>query len=176
MRSKGPELDIQGEILPGWSVIVAYTNQDVRTIKENSTSGAFALGQPFPGIPQNVGRFWTTYEFPADILKGFKIGGGVDYTGSTLVFDNTGLSNFPVFQSNLYAKVSPHATINLMAAYSFNIGETKMNAQVNITNLLDTTYYTAAEVYQAYGTPGLLFGARTYGQPLTVTGLLSAKF
>ena len=26
----GPEVDIQGELLPGWNVIVAYTNQDVR--------------------------------------------------------------------------------------------------------------------------------------------------
>ena len=32
-RSTGPELDIQGEILPGWSVIATYTNDDVRVTK-----------------------------------------------------------------------------------------------------------------------------------------------
>ena len=36
-RSKGPELDIQGEILPGWSVIASYTNDDVRLTKGTTT-------------------------------------------------------------------------------------------------------------------------------------------
>ncbi|MGO9112172.1 MAG: TonB-dependent siderophore receptor [Thermoguttaceae bacterium] len=173
VRSKGPELDIQGELMPGWSVIVAYTNQDVRVTQANVDVGTGTAGSRFAGIPQNVGRFWTTYEFPQDVLKGFKIGGGVTYTGSSLVFDDTGSS---VNQSNLYPKVPAYAIINLMAAYSFNIADTKMTAQVNVTNLLDTTYYTAAEVYQPYGTPGLTTGARTYGAPLTVLGSLSARF
>ena len=33
-RSKGVELDIRGEMLPGWSVIASYANQDVRTHQE----------------------------------------------------------------------------------------------------------------------------------------------
>ena len=33
VRSKGTELDVQGTILPGWNVILAYTNQDVRITK-----------------------------------------------------------------------------------------------------------------------------------------------
>ena len=39
VRSRGPELDIQGEILPGWNVIATYANQDVRVTKSNDTEG-----------------------------------------------------------------------------------------------------------------------------------------
>ena len=67
-RSKGPELDIQGTLLPGWNVILAYANQDVRVTQQNPGGYiATALeGQRVPGVPQNLGSFWTTYEFQSD--------------------------------------------------------------------------------------------------------------
>ena len=46
VRSKGPELDIQGEILPGWNVIATYANQDVRVTKSTGINGAGLGGQP----------------------------------------------------------------------------------------------------------------------------------
>ena len=53
-RSSGPEVDIQGELLPGWNVIVNYTNQDVR-VAEGNTTAVRARSLRFdarPALPQ----------------------------------------------------------------------------------------------------------------------------
>ncbi len=176
-RSKGPELDIQGTLLPGWSVILAYANQDVRVTQQNPGGYPVALeGQRFPGIPQNLGSFWTTYEFqPDSALKGWKIGGGVVYHGPQPIYDNSFSG-----QSYLLPMLPGYAIVNLMTAYSFKLAGTDMTAQVNVTNLLNHTYYTDAAM-GAYGIPplpasGLQAGYRTYGAPLTIMGSLSAQF
>ncbi len=166
-RSKGPELDVQGTLLPGWDVILAYANQDVRVTKSDNGD----VGQRFPNIPRNLGTFWTTYEFqPDSALKGWKIGGGVVYHGSQPIYDGSGL-----YLSPRLPMLSGYATVNLMAAYSFKINDAKVTAQVNITNLFDTTYYTDAFV-RAAPSPAFSQGARLYGAPFTVMGSLSAQF
>ncbi len=168
-RSRGPELDIQGELLPGWNVILAYTNQDVRITKTLPGAVTGALGQRVALTPQNLGSFWTTYDFQDDTFRGLKIGGGVVYHGSELAQDLSGNNLSPFLP-----KISGYATINLMSAYSFNLADTKMTAQVNVTNLLDTTYYTDA-IYFSPFTPGLTAGAHTYGAPFSIIGSLSAQ-
>ncbi len=71
VRSKGPEVDIQALLLvPGWSVILAYTNQDVRVTKTYLGDTTNQLGQPFPITPRNVASFNTVYEFQDGALKG----------------------------------------------------------------------------------------------------------
>ena len=75
-RSKGTEVDIQGELLPGWNVIVTYTNQDVRiTNGTPSTGGALnglQPGQRFPHVPRNMASLSTTYEFQDAISRDCK--------------------------------------------------------------------------------------------------------
>ena len=84
VRSKGVEFDVQGTLLPGWNVTLAYTNMDARITKTNpGPDQTGTLGQRIPGVPRNLGSFTTSYEFQDDSpLKGLKIGGGVDYHGS----------------------------------------------------------------------------------------------
>ncbi len=174
-RSKGPEVDIQGEILPGWSATVAYTNQDVIVTKGGNNYYQLP-GQRFEGIPRNVGNFWTTYAFQDETFRGLKIGGGVTYHGSQpiQVFSSATGANL----QNQLPLLPAYAIVNLMAAYDFKIGDTKMNAQVNVSNLLNHTYYTDAYYSPAtgYPTPGLTFGGRSYGAPFSVIGSLSAQW
>ena len=49
-----------------------------------------------------------------------------------------------------------------------------MTAQVNVTNLLDTTYYTDAVYFMPF-TPGVTAGAHTYGAPFSIIGSLKAQ-
>ena len=73
---------------------------------------------------------------------------------------------------------APYATVNLMGAYSFKFADTKMTAQVNVTNLLDAAYYTQAGVLDSFAPrPGFAANAtRLYGAPLTILGSLKAEF
>jgi len=176
-RSTGPELDIQGEILPGWSVIANYTNDDVRVTKGNTTpafttqTGFLTPGERFPGVPRNVANFWTTYAFQDETLKGLKIGAGYHYTGSRTVYDEGGNppGTFPLLPA--------YGTVDLMAAYSFKLYGANLTAQLNITNLFDATYYPSA-FNQLPVVPGFGGGVsyRAYGAPFAAVGSLRAQF
>ena len=175
-RSTGPELDIQGEILPGWSVIVAYTNDDVRFTKTTADNvpalgGTLpAPGQRFPLVPRNQASLWNTYEFQNDsVLKGFKIGAGYHYMGSRPVNDTTNYTPY------VWPLVPSYGTVDLMAAYSFSYAGSKMTAQLNVTNLFDRTYYPS-EFNALALAPGLQgFSYRSYGAPFAVLGSLRAE-
>ncbi|WP_347988632.1 TonB-dependent receptor [Methylomonas sp. AM2-LC] len=65
VRSRGPELDIQGEILPGWNAIATYANVDIIITKTNSNNdplGNINVGDRMVNVPRNTGSFWSTYE------------------------------------------------------------------------------------------------------------------
>ncbi len=165
VRSKGPELDIQGTILPGWDVILNYTNQDVRITKTYPGDPTGTVGSRSPAIPRNLGNFWTTYEFADGPLSGFKIGGGVHYHGSQE--PNNGNMSW------LGPLVGAYATIDLLAAYRFKVGDTDMRAQLNVYNLLDKTYYVD-KIFNPLNV-GLSTGSASYGQQLNVRGTLTAE-
>ncbi len=131
VNSHGPELDIQGEILPGWNVIATYTNQDVRVTKSNGdlAGTAFQVGNRLQWVPRNIGTVWTTYEMLQGDLKGFKLGGGVRMQDGIVDASNT-------------VKAPGYAVIGLMAGYSFNVDKAKITAQLNVENLLDKSYFT----------------------------------
>ena len=181
-RSAGPELDIQGEILPGWSVIAAYTNDDVRLTKGTTTpnfsgtatgqTGALVVGQRFPGVARNQASLWTTYEFQNDsTLKGWKFGAGYHYMGSRPVIDSV---NYAPYVWPLNAS---YGTVDLMAAYSFYYSGSKMTAQVNVTNLFNRTYYPSESNYTPFAaqSSGANSAFRSYGAPFAVMGSLRAE-
>jgi iron complex outermembrane recepter protein len=172
-RSKGPELDIQGEILPGWSVIASYTNDDVRVTQgaggTSTQLSGLAPGQRFPLVPRNAASLWTTYAFQDETLKGLKIGAGYVYAGSRPLEDFSGSppGTFPFLPS--------YGIVNLMAAYTFRLFGANLTAQLNITNLFDTTYYTSGFNGPPL-TSGLVGGSvRQYGAPFAVVGSLRAQ-
>jgi iron complex outermembrane receptor protein len=137
VNSHGPEFDIQGELMPGWNVIATYANQDVRITESKdtiATNNQFLKGQRLPFVPRNVGSFWTTYEPQQDLLKGFKIGGGVNLQDS--VVDGTNSIKSPGY-----------VLVGLMASYSIDVGKTKITTQLNVDNLLDKSYYKNASAF-----------------------------
>ncbi|WP_428991229.1 TonB-dependent siderophore receptor [Methylocapsa aurea] len=171
VESKGVELDIQGELLPGWNVILNYTNEDVRVIQ--GTVFGFATqtaGSRLPYRPRNLGRLGTTYEFQDAHLKGLKVGATYTYYGSSVLQTATGL------QGIVPPLLAAYGTVDLMSAYTFTVNGLKTTAQLNATNIFDKTYYTDAD---QNNTPAKGFSTnyrRTYGPPFAVRGSLRVEF
>ena len=168
-RSKGPELDITGELLPGWNVIATYAYTDVRAIKSNADNeatryGAVPVGARFFNVPRNTASFWNTYEFLGGELKGLKLGGGV-----TLRDGQTGCCDVPA------NTIAGYATVDLLASYSLKIGKTKVTTQFNINNLLDKHYYTGL-LTGGVNSPGYNSGIVEFGQPRTFMGSIGVQF
>ncbi|TKB94596.1 MAG: TonB-dependent receptor [Nitrospira sp.] len=153
VRSKGPELDIQGELLPGWNVIATYANQDVRITKSNNGD----VGNRLQFVPRNVGSVWTTYEVQQGPLNGFKVGGGVRVQDDTVNAANT-------------LKSPGYALVGLMTGYSYYVGTSKVTAQLNVHNLLDKNYFTNAD------TVGGTFAVGSFATPRTFIGSIRIEY
>ncbi|MEH2071690.1 MAG: TonB-dependent siderophore receptor [Nostoc sp.] len=72
-RARGIELDVAGEILPGWKVIGSYAYTDAEVTQDNT----YPVGNALRGIPRHSGSLWTTYTFQTGSLQGFGFGGGI---------------------------------------------------------------------------------------------------
>ncbi|MEH2080558.1 MAG: TonB-dependent siderophore receptor [Nostoc sp.] len=59
-RSRGIELNVTGEILPGWNVIVYYAYNDAQITSDN----LYKVGNRVALAPDNVASLWTTYTLP----------------------------------------------------------------------------------------------------------------
>ncbi|MGO9768906.1 MAG: TonB-dependent siderophore receptor [Roseiarcus sp.] len=170
-ESKGMELDVKGELLPGWNVILAYTNEDVRVI-QGTVSGYSTekAGSRLPYTPRNIGRLATTYEFQDTTFKGLKVGATYTYTGSQAIQTAGGLNGI------VPPLLPAYGIVDLMSAYTFTVDGLKTTAQLNATNIFDKTYYTDADQNNS---PTKGFGVsyrRTYGPPFALRGSLRVEF
>lgn len=154
-HSRGIELDVTGEILPGWHVIAAYTHLPFAKItKDVADDGA---GNPTPGgtgnrlflAARNFGSLWNTYDFQGVRLRGLRVGAGM-----IAVSEQQGdIAN--TFQMPGYV------TANLMASYQWQVGRTRMTAQLNINNLFDARYFSGSDTFTSVnvGTPRFVMGS-----------------
>ncbi|NMG06822.1 TonB-dependent siderophore receptor [Brasilonema sp. UFV-L1] len=145
-RSRGVELDVIGQILPGWNVIASYAYTDA-IITSDTT---FAEGNRLASVPYNSFSLWTTYQILNGGFQGLGFGAGVFVGG-----DRSGDLNNS-FTLPDYARVD--------AAVYYNRGN--LRAAVNIKNLFDTQYFESAQSRTQ------IFP----GAPLTVLGTLSLQF
>ena len=74
-RSRGIELDLAGEILPGWNIIAnyAYTDAEITEDEEGLE------GNQLFGVPDHNFNLWTTYDIQAGPLEGLGFGLGFNY-------------------------------------------------------------------------------------------------
>ncbi|MBD0389267.1 MAG: TonB-dependent siderophore receptor, partial [Nostoc sp. C3-bin3] len=124
-RSRGIELDIGGEILPGWNLIASYTYTDAITSRDN----AIAVGNQLTNVPEHAASLWTTYELQSGDLKGLGFGLGLYYAGDRYAdLDNTSvLPSYFRTDSAIYYKQK-----------NWRLG-------LNFRNLFNETYYETSQ-------------------------------
>ena len=122
--SKGIELEINGELAPGWQLAAgyAYTHQ-------TDADGAFL--NTF--LPRNSVKLQTSYRLQS--LPGLTVGGGMRWQSKTGSND--------VWQGSL-------AVANLMARYEI---DRNLSVSLNVDNLFDRSYYSYIGSYSNYGAP-----------------------
>ncbi|MGY2047961.1 TonB-dependent siderophore receptor [Methylobacterium sp. JK268] len=94
LRTRGVEVEAQGEIVTGLNLIAAFTALTPQLLDERArTTTAAALN----GIPKQMASLWATYSFQDPALSGLTVGAGFQYVGSSRVgsFDSTNLYRLP---------------------------------------------------------------------------------
>lgn len=130
-KSRGWEIEIAGEITPGWNMQAGYS----RTLSRSSQGERLNTQ-----IPVHLFKLFTTYT-PQSLPK-LKIGGGVQWQSK--IFNN----DIPASHRHIYTQ-DAYATVNLMGSYQFN---KHVDLTVNINNLFDKTYRVQTD-YRDYGAP-----------------------
>lgn len=146
-RSRGIELDIAGEILPGWKVIASYAYTDAEVTKDT----AIAVGNRLVNVPKNQASLWITYEIQKGRWKGFGVGLGLFYVGDR--------------QGDLDNSFALPDYLRTDAAIYYRNG--RFNAAINIRNLFDTDYIRSSEGSRTF---------LKSGAPFTIVGSISWEF
>jgi len=138
--SKGIELQGSGELGHGWSLAASYALTDTDQTKGDD------VGKELANAPLHSASLWLDHRFADGTrLAGVTLGGGVRYVGSRYG-DN----------ANTYA---------LDAATLFDLGASwqltqALKAQLNVTNLGDTTYVASCSSFGCYYGEGRTVSAR----------------
>jgi iron complex outermembrane receptor protein len=129
-RSKGIDLDIVGQILPGWNIWAAYAFNQAQVTRDNT----FPVGNLLAEAPRHSGNIWTVYEFSRGRLRGLGVGGGL-YGVSAKQGD--------LFNSYL---LPGYARVDATAYYEFRPSDrrTAWRFSVNIRNAFDRDYWEAS--------------------------------
>ena len=148
LRSRGVELDIAGEILPGWNVIANYAYTDADITEDNTGIEDNRLF----GVPENNFNLWTTYDIQAGSLEGLGFGLGFNYV------DERFGDNDNSFQLDNYFLTN--------AAVSYE--RDNWRAALNIRNLFDIDYIEGSRNSRSFGV--------SPGEGLTLIGSFSIDF
>ncbi|NJN12296.1 MAG: TonB-dependent siderophore receptor, partial [Richelia sp. RM1_1_1] len=122
-RSRGVELDISGEISPGWKIIANYAYTDAQVTEDN----LIPVGDRLPNVPYNSASLWTTYEIQSGNLQGLGAGLGIVYVGER--------------QGGLPNTVTVPSYVRTDAALFYR--RRQFEARLNFKNLFDIDYYDA---------------------------------
>ncbi len=75
-KSRGIELDVSGQLAPGWKLIASYANTKGEITADSDPT---LVGNKLYGLPENTFSLWSTYEFQQGGLKGLGFGAGLNY-------------------------------------------------------------------------------------------------
>jgi len=133
LRSSGFEVEVNGEILPGWRVAGGFANA-----RAEDRDGA----RQMPQIAKNSFKMFTAYNLSGK-LEGLTLGGNLRWQGKART-EYAGPTGEYYTQGSL-------AIVDLMANYRFS---PRLSLAVHVDNVLDKTYYSGLYVGSArYGSP-----------------------
>ena len=126
-RTRGFDLEVSGEVTPGWNVAAGWSHWTGRDGEGN----AIQTNQP-----RSLVRLFTSYRLPGELNR-LTVGGGVNWQSHVYT---------DAFGPNGEERVSQgsYAITNLMARYTFN---RNLSAQLNVNNVFDRKFYSQIGFY-----------------------------
>ena len=145
-QSQGIEIDVAGEVFPGFNIIANYAYTDAKITKDNSGNEG---NRPYD-VPKHSANLWAVYQIQEGNLQGLGFGVGVNFVGDR--------------QGNLENTLDSPGYVRTDAAVFYR----KRNWQVglNIKNLFDVDYFESISSRE-YVYPS---------QPFVIQGSFSVTF
>lgn len=147
-KSEGIELDVTGEIVPGWNIIASYSYINARITEDNQ----FDIGNSLAGIPEHSASLWTTYEIQSGDWRGLEFGLGFNWVGARQGDLNNSF------------ELDPYFVVDAGVSYE----RENWQFALNLKNLFDTNYIV--------GTRSLRVRGIEPGEPFTIIGSFNYQF
>jgi iron complex outermembrane receptor protein len=80
IRSRGIEIEGRASLNDNFDLIAGYTYIDAEITRSNNPG---VTGNRVPQVPRHIASGWANYSFTDGPLRGFELGGGVRFIGST---------------------------------------------------------------------------------------------
>ena len=148
-ESQGVELDLSGEILPGWNIIASYAYIDAEVTEDNDSA---IIGSRLTNIPEHSASLWTTYEIQQGNLQGLGFGAGFNFVGER--------------QGGLPNNFSVDSYFLTNAALFYH--RENWQLRLNFDNIFDVEFIEAVDNSPVRGVHP--------GEPLTVRGSIAVQF
>jgi iron complex outermembrane receptor protein len=149
-RSRGVEVDVAGEILPGLRVIAAYAYTRAKITRNDELT----QGKVPANVPTHTGSVWGVYELPPSVLRGLGFGVGVIAVGPRPA-DNENTVRLPDYvrtDAAIYYRPIKHLDLAL-----------------NFKNIFDVRYWETS----TFADP---FGGISPGAPFSVFGTVTVRY
>jgi len=145
--SQGFELELTGQLAPGWNLSAGYSQYDLDDANGEEINTIY---------PRKQLKLFTTYRL-GGAMSGLTLGGGVNWQSRTYTVAPNISGGTRDISQDAYALVS------LMARYDFN---PKLSLQLNIDNVTNKKYYGMFDAYSQL----------TYGEPRAATVTMNYRF
>mgnify|MGYP003582470121 CR=1 FL=1 len=136
--TRGIDLEISGEVLPGWNIDASYSHSRVEDSEGERIKSI---------VPLDIFKLWTTYRMPG-ALERLTIGGGLNWQ-SSMHFTS---ESWMLPSASTY-KQDDYATVGLMARYQLT---PQWSATATVNNLFDEKYVSSLDEN---------FYSGSYGEP-----------
>jgi len=122
-NSKGYELEVSGEVMPGWQIAAGYTHVETKDVMDKRINTF---------LPRDSLKLHTSYRLQG-ALNGLTVGGGLRWQG-----DTEGGS----------IRQSAYTVASLMARYEI---DRHLSLSAHIDNIFDRQYFSYPADYSLYG-------------------------
>lgn len=140
-HTDGIELEASGRITDEWDIFTGVALMDPKVDEVAPGKSSVYVGKRPPNATDYTFNLWSTYKLGG----GWKVGGGFEGKGERAVYSYGTATTFDPNRAPSYIRYDG------MIAYT----QKEYAVQLNIKNLLDTTYYDAAYINGGFVVPGI---------------------
>lgn len=133
VRSTGYEFTLQGALTSNWNVLFNYSHARPYVVVGADAGSAFTgttivAGQLLPFVSTDTVSLWTSYKLPGELLSGWTVGGGVQWSSAPTPADGS------------LIPTKSYTVASAFAAYETRIAGLKTTIKLNVDNLFDERY------------------------------------
>ncbi|WAC27686.1 TonB-dependent siderophore receptor [Ancylobacter sp. SL191] len=152
VQSRGIELEARGNVTRNIELIAAVTFLDTEVTESSNPAD---IGKRPPAVPNYFSSFWASYTFDSGTFNGLMVAGGVRIVGPSYA-DNANTLEF-----------DGYTLVDAALSYDLSVLNKSLKgfkATLNVTNLLDTEYYSScsSSYYCQFGNGRLVLAGLRY--------------